>query len=341
MIRFSNILISFLLICVFVSPTYAQDIHFSQFGYAPLNTNPANTGLFDGDYRVGGNYRTQWWEVPGLPYTTFSCFGDMRQEGKKLGSDRLGLGFLMNYDVAGESRYGTTQLYLPLSYVRKVNEDSTLLASVGISPGISSTGFKTDNLTFDSQYDGLQYNSTLSSQENFSAFNQTKFDLNLGAMSQYTFMPRGIIQFGFSAYHLLPQNVTYFNNQSIVLDRKVSVFGQVNYPLHPSFDINAELLYSRQGKFQELLAGANFRYLFPTKHHQAIFAGVFNRWKDAFISRVGMEYKDWRFSMAYDLNTSAFRAATNRYGSMEFGLIYILRKKVNFIVKKRVCPIYM
>ena len=57
----------------------AQDIHFTQFTYTPLNTNPAQTGLFDGDYRVGGNYRTQWWEVPGLPYTTFSCFGDMRQ----------------------------------------------------------------------------------------------------------------------------------------------------------------------------------------------------------------------------------------------------------------------
>ena len=195
----------------------AQDIHFTQFTYTPLNTNPAQTGLFDGDYRVGGNYRTQWWEVPGLPYTTFSCFGDMRQSSKKIGSDRIGVGFLMNYDVAGASRYGTTQLYLPISYIKKANADSTLLISFGLTPGISSTGFKTDHLTFDSQYDGLQYNSTLPSQENFASFNQTKFDLNTGTILQYTYMPRGVIQAGFSAYHLLPQRLSYFNNQQIVL----------------------------------------------------------------------------------------------------------------------------
>ena len=48
----------------------AQDIHFSQFYFSPLNLNPAATGIFDGDYRIAGNHRQQWRSVT-TPYTTF------------------------------------------------------------------------------------------------------------------------------------------------------------------------------------------------------------------------------------------------------------------------------
>ena len=41
----------------------AQDIHFTQWMFSPLNLNPAETGRFDGDYRVVGNYRSQWGAV--------------------------------------------------------------------------------------------------------------------------------------------------------------------------------------------------------------------------------------------------------------------------------------
>ncbi|MFN6036844.1 MAG: PorP/SprF family type IX secretion system membrane protein [Bacteroidota bacterium] len=319
----------------------AQDIHFSQFGFSPINTNPANTGLFDGDYRGGLIYRSQWFEIPGLPYKTVSFFGDMRYAHPKIQNDRIGIGVLFNNDVAGESKYGTTQFYVPLSYVKKVNADSSLLVSLSLQPGISYTGFQTQYLTFDTQYDGIQYNSSLSSQENFTTVNQTKFDLNIGAMSQYSFMPRGFVQFGFSTYHLVKQNVTYFGNNSLKLDPKSNIYLQANYPVANSFDLNAELLYSRQGKYQEFLLGLNAKYIFPVKFNQAFFVGAYIRPADAIVPRIGVEYKQWRFSMAYDINTSGFKAATNRRGAMEFGLIYVFKKIIPFVAKKRACPIYM
>ena len=340
MIRFTKniaaLFFSFGLILV-----HAQDIHFSQFGFSPLNTNPANTGFFDGDFRAGAIYRSQWFEVPGLPYKTVSLFGDMRYAHPKTGNDRIGIGILFNNDVAGESRYGTTQFSIPLSYIKKVNADSSFLMSLSLQPGISYTGFQTQHLTFDTQYDGVQYNSSLSSQENFSALNQTKFDLNIGAMSQYYFMPRGFLQFGFSAYHLVKQNVTYFGNSSLKLDPKSNVYAQANYPVGNTFDLNAEILYSRQGKYQEFLLGINARYIFPVKFNQVVFAGAYIRPGDAIVPRIGLEFKQWKFSMAYDLNTSGFNAATNRRGAMEFGLIYVFKKIIPFVAKKKVCPIYM
>jgi type IX secretion system PorP/SprF family membrane protein len=318
----------------------AQDIHFTQYGFSPLNTNPASTGFFDGDYRLGGIFRNQWSAVP-VPYNTASFFGDMRLGQNKLASDRVGVGFLFNNDVSGDSKYGTTQIYVPLAYQKKMNADSTLIVSVGLQPGISSTGFKTAALTFDSQYDGSQYNGALPSQENFAVTNQTKFDLNAGVLSQYTFMQRGYVLAGVSAYHLTVPSVTYFNNKASKLDFKTNVYALLNYPLAPVFDVNIELLYSMQGQYRELVSGVNAKFIFPVKHHQAVFAGAYLRPKDAFIARVGMEFKSWQFTMAYDVNTSGFKAATNRKGAMEFGLIYIFKKIIPFIPKKRVCPVYM
>ena len=331
----------FFVILLFISVAcFGQDIHFTQYSFSPLNTNPANTGFFDGDYRLGGIFRNQWADVP-VPYNTVAFFGDMRVGQKKLGSDRLGVGVMFNNDVSGDSKYGTTQLYFPVSYQKKVNRDSTLLVGFGLQPGISSTGFKTSALTFDTQYDGTQYNGALPSQEYFAATNQTKFDLNAGLMTQYTFIQRGYVQAGISSYHLTVPSVTYFNNKQVKADIKTNVYFLLNYPLGSNLDANVEMLYSMQGEYREMVSGANLKYIFNTKHHQAVFAGGYLRPKDAFIARVGMEYKNWRFTMAYDVNTSDFKAATNRKGAMEFGLIYIFKKIIPFVPKKRVCPVFM
>ena len=40
--------------------SFAQDPHFSQFFEAPLLRNPSLAGLFDGDIRIQGVYRSQW-----------------------------------------------------------------------------------------------------------------------------------------------------------------------------------------------------------------------------------------------------------------------------------------
>ena len=340
MIKF-NSKIFFLLGFIFIGKiNFGQDIHFSQYGMSPINTNPAMTGLYDGDIRAGAIYRSQWAAVP-IPYTTTSFFGDMRFGQNKLGSDRLGVGFVFNYDVAGDSKYGTTQIYLPISYVKKMNKDSSLLMSLSLQPGISSTGFKTQALTFDTQYDGYQYNAALPSQENFYATNQTKFDLNSGAMFQYNIVQRGYVQAGVSIFHMTTPKVSYFNNSNINIDMKTNSYAMINYPVAQMLDASVELLYSSQGKYHELVTGANLKYIFPTKYYQTFFLGAYVRPKDAFIARVGMDYKTWKFSMAYDVNTSAFKAATNRKGAIEFALIYIFKKEIPFIAKKRVCPIYM
>ena len=316
-----------------------QDIHFSQYNMSPLNLNPAFTGSFDGDYRAGGIYRSQWSAVP-VPYSTFGFMADMRRPVKKQQGDYTGVGFIFNNDVSGDSRYGTTQLYIPLSYIKKL-KDSTLLVSVGVQPGISNIGFRTNKLTFDNQYDGDAYNPALSSGENFALQSRTYLDINTGSVVQYLIKQRASVTAGLALSHVNVPKVSYFKNDNIRLDLKTAAYFSFTYPAAAKIDLITDVLYERQGKFHETVFGERISLILNPKDRQAINAGIYLRAKDAVIARVGYDHKAWTFGMSYDVNTSAFKAATNRRGAIEFSVIYVFRKEVLFIPKKRVCPVYM
>ena len=69
-----------ILVCVvttFVN-VRAQDIHYSQYNYAPLQLNPALAGLNNCDYRLALNARTQWnlISASGNTYSTFGASAD-------------------------------------------------------------------------------------------------------------------------------------------------------------------------------------------------------------------------------------------------------------------------
>src|ERR1051325_12052501 len=91
--------------CILYNLMYAQDIHFSQFNSSPLNINPALTGLFNSDYRIIGNYRSQWSSVT-VPFLTYSASADMNIRVNRQ-RDVIGIGVLFNGDKAGDSEYGT------------------------------------------------------------------------------------------------------------------------------------------------------------------------------------------------------------------------------------------
>ncbi len=318
----------------------AQDIHFSQFNMSPGNLNPAFTGFFDGDVRGIANYRSQWRTVP-VAYSTVSLQMDLRNNFKKITTDKWGAGMLFNNDIAGDSKYGTTQLYIPLSYIHQLNTDSNFFMSLGLQPGISNVGFRTNKLSYDSQWDGDAYNPALSSGENYSLLRRTYFDMNMGLVLQYQLKQKSAITFGASMSHLTTPRVSYFKNDDIELDMKFNSYISFTYPIAPKLNIEAEYLFQKQGKFKENVLGTKLSFTLNENNKQSVNAGVYLRAKDAVIARVGYNIKQWQFGMSYDVNTSNFNVATNRKGAIEFALIYIFQKEKIFVPKKRACPIYM
>src|SRR4051812_3573576 len=130
-----------------VSAAYAQDIHYSQFNASPQNLNPAQTGLFNGDWRFVGNFRSQWSVIP-VPYRTFSIASDTRLK-TSLKNDAVAAGIVVNTDKSGDSKFTTSQVYLSGSYIKKLDKDSTHFISVAVQPGITSKSFNVNALTFD------------------------------------------------------------------------------------------------------------------------------------------------------------------------------------------------
>jgi type IX secretion system PorP/SprF family membrane protein len=334
--------IVFLFSCVYFSRSVmAQDIHYSQFNAAIQNLSPAQTGLFDGDWRFNGNFRSQWAAVP-VPYKTFSVATDTRLK-TKLQNDVPAAGIQINADQAGDSKFTTLQVMLSGAYIKKLNTDSTHFLSVAIQPGFTTRSFNINALSFDAQYNGDVYDKSLSSQENFPKTRMTYFELGAGLGYLWRKSNRQLINIGFSALHLNTPKQSFFNEKGIQLDIKTSISGLAAFPVAEKVDLLPTILYQAQGKFKEcVIGGFGKYYLKPVDGlTTAVSLGGFYRLKDAVILAANMDYKNYTVGISYDLNVSKLVAATNQRGGFELSVIYIFRKAVPFIAKKRVCPIFM
>ena len=100
-------------------------------------------------------------------------------------------------------------------------------------------------------------------------------------------------------------------------------------------------MFEKQGPFHETILASRIGYVLNKEDNISVNAGISARLGDAFIALLGMDYKNYRFGLAYDVNSSNFQAATNKRGAIEVCLLYIIKKPPVFTPKKRSCPVYM
>ena len=338
-VSYANVICTILLLCV--NLLRAQDIHYSQFNASPKNLTPAQTGLFDGDWRFVGNYRSQWAAIP-VPYKTFSLASDTRLK-TKLKNDVPAAGLVVNMDKAGDSRFTTLQVLVSGAYIKKLTTDSTHFVSLAIQPGFTTRSFDVNALTFDNQYNGDVYDKSLPSGENFTKTRFTYFDLGGGIAYLWKKSARKQVNIGISALHINRPQQSFFADDGIKLDMKTTLSGLAEFPVGEKLDAIPTFMYQSQGKFKETVVGGFGKYyLKPVDGFTtAVSLGAFYRVKDAFILVANMDYKNFNVGVSYDLNTSRLVAATNQRGAFEVSLIYIIKKIPPYVAKKRVCPIFM
>ena len=111
------------------SSCFSQDIHFSQFFETPLLRNPALAGIFSGDLRIQGDYRTQWNSVT-VPYQTGSLNGEYK---KPLGKsdDYITLGGEILYDKAGTVALTATHILPVINYHKSLSSEKNMYLSLG------------------------------------------------------------------------------------------------------------------------------------------------------------------------------------------------------------------
>lgn len=319
---------------------FAQDVHFSNWNMSPLNLNPANTGMFDGDGRLIFNYRNQWKSVA-VPYITFSFGADYNLKKSLIKNTKEAVGIIFNHDAAGDGKYTITDFKVPINHKFSFKSDTTLTLAFGVLAGLTNIKIEPNRLSYDNQWDGDAYNQGLSNGENFSRQSKVFVDISLGTVIQKTITQKIKGSIGYGISHINKPNVSFYNTPGVLLRPRHNESLQLKYSFNNISAVMFEYYGNQQQKFRENLVGLSYYHTIDPKTNTVFNIGILNRLKDALITTVGLQYNQMRLQVSYDYNYSQFKRATNGKGGFEISFIYIWAKPRVFIPKSRVCPIYM
>jgi hypothetical protein len=199
-----------------------------------------------------------------------------------------------------------------------------------------------DKLYFNNQYDGVQYNPTLSSNEVLSNDRKTNFSVGIGVVYQYYINKRFNIIAGVGSYNLNKPNQGFYNDV-ILRDIRTNIFAKGIYKIGFDWDIVPSINLSFQGKYNEIIFGSSVKYTLIDRlgEYRALYAGGWFRNKDAGYISAGMDYQSWFVGLSYDINFSKLVPASRARGGFEIAVRYILHRFKPKKIVHRICPDYI
>jgi len=324
----------FLLLSIFNIQMNAQDIHFSQFGNAPINLSPALTGIFGGDVRFVGNYRSQW--DPSVSYLNFSGAADMKFDKFCSNHDQWAGGLIFNYDQAGDSKLSTTQVALNGSYTHRVNNNNFMTLGVQLSG--YQRAFSTENLEWGSQFGVRTFDPNRASGENYTDESIFYGDFSVGlnyhfqkpnSQGSWNNQNRTKFDLGVGLFHINQPNKSFYDDDEMeTLPMRLAIYGLGTFRLIDPLDLVLVGMYQGHGPHQEIVVGlgAKIHLINELTSQLNVLFGVNFRLGDAIIPNVEVGYNSWKFGLSYDWNTSGFNEVTNGRGGIELSAAYIFVK---------------
>ncbi len=301
----------------------SQDIHFSQFYYSPYQLNPANTGHFDGDWRIANIYRTQWGAVS-KPFNTIGIGIDKQI---RYYSQHFGAGIYFLNDQSGGANLTANKIMLALAYHTRWQ---AYKIHGGIQLGFVHKKYGS-NISFPSQFDwGTgQFNAELPNNESNLQDHLSYLDVNVGLIvsrKMGAFEP----EFGYSVSHI--NNPTeQFSNVKSRLPLRHTWHAEVRTELSEKFFAIPRILIMNHKRAGDMVLGVNLGYYLPKNNFyaQSLFFGPHLRTvlstTDALIFALGLNFKNMDIGVSYDINVSSLSKASSHRGALEFTLIYRTR----------------
>jgi len=368
-------LLPFILILVWlilnVTHSSSQDLFVSQFDFAPMMTNPAQTGDYFGTLRLGGTYRDQGFAVTKNRFNTPSFYIDAPVFDGFGEKDWIGVGGYIIQDRAGAGQLVTGEFQFSGAYHLSLSQNAFRYFTLGIQMGTYQRRFRrANNLRFG---DGLGAGQQSTDLARASTESRPRWSFAIGGMFRTKDANENEIRIGGKVGRL-------FRHDYSILQRGggqgmqpgggspggpgggggISGPGGIgpggaftNIPLryvgHASYDIglNNGMVITPQAIFQLM---DNFtettiqvRSKIPVNEEKKIslLPGVGYRFGDAAQLLLGLEIKDLRVSLAYDMTTSALAQANSRTGALELAVMWIVKIEKEPEVQRRIfCPRY-
>ena len=319
-----------------------QDLHFSQFYYAPLQLNPALTGVFKEDIRFSANYRRQWKSVP-VDYLTFSGVVDGKITQLSFPNGFFSGGVVFNHDVAGDGNLTYSNISATASYTQKITEQQLITA--GILLGGGQRRIDLSQLTFGNQFNGDLFVGSAPTRENLDQTSIQYLDFGVGFnwhLQQEEQKYWGDL--GVGIFHLTQPEVGFYNQKETVLPRRYSLYGNIGFAINTTVGLELNGYFQKQNTYTESVVGTAVRYQITDTRGRALGLrfGVNYRLigaRDALIPNVSVAYNAWLLGFSYDLNQSGFELATNGRGGPELALQYLITK-VKPLKTSKSCPIF-
>jgi type IX secretion system PorP/SprF family membrane protein len=322
----------FVVICLISTAGFGQDVHFSQFYAAPLNLNPSQTGMINGNLRGIANYRNQWSSF--APYTTYNGSLDVNLGHNFLDNDLIGIGINFYNDVAGDAEFSTTHAALSVSYIKTMgNKFARNYLSVGFSGGMVQRSVDYTKMTFGTQFNGYEYDPSLFNGETVAFENLSYFVL--GAGITWMLVPHDGLNFymGVAFHHLNAPNQSFTGLVTDNLYMKTTGNMGAQIPVGQSTFLVPAVLAMVQGPHYQLNGGMSVKYIINDLDYKstALSLGVYQRIglnnqtdykSDATIVAARFDYLNFSMGLSYDINISGLQDASNGLGGPEVSLTY-------------------
>lgn len=310
-----------------------QDNHFSQYFIAPQFINPAAFGVFN-SFEAGMQYKGQW-NTFTRGYRSYAAFVNKSFKPRR-GDDRksfASIGLNVIYDRAGDNQLTHFKTELPLNITTKLKKGGFFAG--GIKVGFGQLALRSNNFTWGNQFDGFEYNSSLSSNELSTTITKFYFDCAAGiSYSTYrkrkgfveTAEPKNLI--GLSVDHINKPNYSVLSSGADRLKMKFNFYEYHHlYVSGSDLSFIPSLLAQYQGGAYEVIVGTYVRRKYNTdskytgvKKGKYVSLGVFYRLKDACSVNLMLELKNYSFAVNYDLNVSKLRNSSKGMGGLELSI---------------------
>jgi type IX secretion system PorP/SprF family membrane protein len=299
----------------------AQSYHFSQFFSTPLLTNPANTGLIDGPYRIASNFRSQGKSGASPFFTGYvsadaSLLNNSLPRGHKAGA---GVFVMTDKTLGGASQ--TNSVGLSAAYHVGLDEYGENSIGLGFQGTYNQRRVDFNRLSFGSQFGFDGYDATLPTGETINNTNRAYFDVNAGLVYQAS-LENASFFVGGAVYNILRHKDNMIADEFKMPTRYVvQAGGQV---FAGEF---AKLYFSLtnmgQAKANETTAGGAFGLQLTEREiKNEINFGVWYRYKDAIIPYIGYYYDSFQIGLSYDYTVSDLKTASQVKNGYELTLIY-------------------
>lgn len=317
----------------------AQDAHYTQFENSPFFINPGSAGMSEhGDYRANLNTRNQWHKLVKPSRTTTLSFDLplLKYLGESPAKSYLGAGAYLSFANAGDARTKQSSYGVVVSGITTIGKYKFL--GLGIAAGRGGMRADLTNATWDAQYNGYSYSSSLPTNEPLAgAYRANYWDFSTGL--NYLGIQR-------KTGNSTNIGVSYFHFTSPRLKKTDLVNGSIDPRLifHLRTEINMNIpqflpvyliprfLFANQGVHNEIQAGLSLfvvtnRISQTTSFHhkEGIEAGIMYRHNDAIGLIAGYKTENWKLGVGYEITISRLGEAVKRRGGAELSFTYIGR----------------